>query len=64
MKLINHQLESNSSVFLGQLKQSDFYQSLLKFVCKESSIEMKGDIMLLDWLEYKCFAIRKYACEN
>lgn len=20
--------------------------------------------MLLDWLEYKCFAIRKYACEN
>jgi hypothetical protein len=25
---------------------------------------MKGDIMLLDWLEYKCFAIRKYACEN
>jgi hypothetical protein len=64
MKLINHQLESNSSVFLGQLKQSDFYQPLLKFVCKESSIEMKGDIMLLDWLEYKCFAIRKYACEN
>ncbi len=20
--------------------------------------------MLLDWLEYKCFSIRKYACEN
>lgn len=20
--------------------------------------------MLLEWLEYKCFAIRKYACEN
>lgn len=25
---------------------------------------MKGDIMLLEWLEYKCFALRRYACEN
>ena len=64
MKLINHQLQTNSEQFLQELKKSDFYQALLKFVCKESSIEMKGDIMLLDWLEYKCFAIRKYACEN
>ena len=25
---------------------------------------MKGDITLLEWLEYKCFALRRYACEN
>ena len=64
MKMINHQLQTNSEHFLGELKDSNFYQSLLKFVCRESSVEMKGDIMLLEWLEYKCFAIRKYACEN
>ena len=51
MKMINYQLQMNSSQFLSQLKSSDYYQSLLKFVCKESSIEMKGDIMLLEWLE-------------
>ncbi|CDW71537.1 UNKNOWN [Stylonychia lemnae] len=64
MKMINHQLQSNSQNFLNQLKGSNFYQALLKFVCRESSIEMKGDIMLLEWLEQRCFAIRKYACEN
>jgi hypothetical protein len=33
------------------LRESDFYSALLKFVCKEASVEMKGDIMLLEWLE-------------
>jgi hypothetical protein len=64
MKLINHQLQSNSEHFLPELKASSFYQALLKFVCRESSVEMKGDIMLLEWMEYRCFALRKYACEN
>ena len=64
LKLINYQLENNSKEFLQKLKSSGYYEQILRLVCKESSLEMKGEIVLLEWLEQLCFGIRKHACEN
>lgn len=70
MKLIHHQLQDNTEGFLKSLKDSDYYQQLLRFVCQESSSrdgEASGtsnQITLIDWLEQRCAAIRLHACEN
>jgi hypothetical protein len=33
-------------------------------VCKQSALEIKGNIVPIEWLEQSCFNIRKQACEN
>jgi hypothetical protein len=70
MKLIHHQLTDNTEVFLHSLKNSDYYQELLRYVCQESSSQdaagssTSNQITLIDWLEQRCAAIRLHACEN
>lgn len=68
LKIINGQLSSygsdSSSKFYEALKLSGHYQSLLKYVCSQSSVEMIGEITLVDWLEQRCFNLRKMACES
>lgn len=64
LKLLNSQLSRNPNKFLQSLKDSGFYEQLLKFVCKESSLEIKGEIIPIEWLEQCCYNIRKMACEN
>jgi hypothetical protein len=69
VKLIHYQLVNNSKEFLKRLKNSKFYQELLRYVCQESSSSDQEDskqnnITLIDWLEQRCAAIRVHACEN
>lgn len=64
LKVLNSQLGQNPDKFLVALKESGFYESLLRFVCKESALEIKGSIVPVEWLEQLCFNIRKSACEN
>jgi hypothetical protein len=69
VKLIHYQLVNNSKEFLKRLKNSKFYQELLRYVCQESSSSDQEDskqnnITLIDWLEQRCAAIRQHACEN
>lgn len=70
MKLIHYQLENNTQDFLKILKDSNYYQELLRYVCRESSssdhdsVSSSNQITLIDWLEQRCAAIRLHACEN
>jgi len=50
--------------FSKALEDSGHSDTLLKFVHKVSSKQISGDTTLPDWLEQKCYSIRKYACEN
>lgn len=64
MKILNNQLLQDANKFLAALKESGHYESLLRFVCKESALEIKGNIVPIEWLEQSCFNIRKRVCEN
>jgi hypothetical protein len=69
MKLIHHNLETGPKDFLKVLKSSSLYRQLLRFVCAQSASQDSDDatgnqITLIDWLEQRCAAIRRHACEN
>lgn len=64
MKIVNYQLQKDANKFLAELKKSGHYESLLRFVCKESALEIKGSIVPVEWLEQSVFNIRKRVCEN
>lgn len=64
LKLLKNQLDSHSDKFLPALKNSSYYEHLLRYVCQESSQETKGEIVPIQWLEQACVNIRKHVAEN
>ena len=62
--MIDSQLQTQPKEFIAALRSSGHYETLFKLVGKESSLEIKGEIVLLSWLEQHCYNIRKIACEN
>ena len=62
--MLDSQLQSQPKEFIAALRSSGHYETLFKLVGKESSLEIKGEIVLLSWLEQHCYNIRKIACEN
>ena len=51
LKMLDSQLQSQPKEFIAALRSSGHYETLFKLVGKESSLEIKGDIVLLSWLE-------------
>ena len=51
LKMLDSQLQSQPKEFLAALRSSGHYETLFKIVGRELSLEIKGEIVLLSWLE-------------
>jgi hypothetical protein len=49
--MLDSQLQSQPKEFLAALRSSGHYETLFKIVGRELSLEIKGEIVLLSWLE-------------